>query len=533
MGIATGLVVVGDLIGSGEAQERGIVGETPNLASRLQGVAQPNSVVIAESTRKLLGKLFEFEDFGARELKGIDAPVRAWIALRPASVESRFEALHATGLTELVGREEELVLLLRRWSKAMSGEGQVVLLSGEAGIGKSRLTAALLERLAGEPHTRLRYLCSPQHTDSAFYPIVDNFERALQLAREDTQEEKLDKLEALVVGQYGRPREDVRFIAAMLSIPCEARYGAAPITPQKFKDESLRALVDTVEAIARQQPAVMLFEDAHWADPTTLEVMDLLIHRVQNIPLLVVVTHRPEFAVRWVDTASLSLSLAKLTRGQSEALVSGLAGKPLPPDLLDRILSKTDGVPLFVEELTKSILESDALRDTGDHWEYAGHAGVLSIPATLRDSLMARLDRFAPMREVAQIGAAIGREFSYKLLQAVAPHRKPDLDRALAQLVESALAFEQGTPPEAVYAFKHALVQDAAYDSLLKQRRQQLHDTIARAIEAQSPNVAETEPELLAHHYTEAKQPEQAIPLWHKLARWPSNDWRSPRRSRT
>jgi tetratricopeptide (TPR) repeat protein len=304
----------------------------------------------------------------------------------------------------------------------------------------------------------------------------------------------------------------------MLSIPSEERYGAVAITPQKFKDETLRALVDTTDAIARRQPTVMLFEDAHWADPTTLEVMDLLIHRVRNLPLLVVATHRPEFLSRWSHHGHVAaLGLTKLTRAQSTALVSRLSGgKALPEDLLEQILQKTDGVPLFVEELTKSILESADLMDSGDRWEYAGRAGSLSIPPTLRDSLMARLDRFTPVKEIAQIGATIGREFSYKLIAAVATHSGLELDQALVQLTQSGLAFQQGTPPDAVYAFKHALVQDAAYDSLLKRRRQELHGKIARVIEEQSPNIEATEPELLAYHCTEAKQPEKAIPLWQK-----------------
>jgi class 3 adenylate cyclase/predicted ATPase len=516
VGVATGLVVVGDLVGQGAAQEQAVVGETPNLAARLQVIAQPGTVVIAPSTRRLTGGLFDYEDLGAVEIKGLAEPVEAWAVEGVSASEGRFESVRSGRLTGFVGREYELGLLLERWNVAQDGEGQVVLLCGEPGIGKSRILSEFRGRLEAQHATSLRIHCSPYFINSPFYPIIDNFERALRFGREDTAEQKLDKLEALVVGQYGRPREDLRFIAAMLSIPCEERYGTVAMTPQKFKDETLRALIDTTEAIARRQPTVELFEDIHWADPTTLEVLDLLIHRVRNIPLLIVLTHRPEFSSRWSHYGHVAaLTLTKLTRVQSSAMVSRLAGgKALPADLLEQILGKTDGVPLFVEELTRSILESGDLREAGDHWEYAGRAGGLAVPLTLRDSLMARLDRFAPVKEIAQIGAAIGREFSYELIADVAPHPKPELDQALAQLIQSGLAFQQGTPPDAKYTFKHALVQDAAYDSLLRARRQQLHGKIAKVIEERLPHTEASEPELLAHHYTEAKLLPKAIPLW-------------------
>jgi class 3 adenylate cyclase len=411
IGIATGPVVVGEPAGVGD-QSKLAIGSTPNLAARLQGLAVADQVVIAASTRRLVGNAFELTDLGEHDLKGIAEPVHAWRVERPLVTESRFDANRGGNtLTPLVGREEELDLLLRRWSQAKDGEGQVVLLSGEPGIGKSRILSALRQRLEAQGVQALRFQCSPYYVNSAFWPSIDNFERALKFARDEATDSKLDKLEALIVTQYGRPLADVRFVAAILSIPCEQRYGALPITPQKHKDETLRTLVDLIEAATRRQPSVMLFEDAHWADPTTLEVLDLLIDRVRTVSLLVVLTHRPEFQSRWSQQGHVgALNLSKLTRTQSASMVSTLAGgKPLPAGLLDQILTRTDGVPLFVEELAKSILESGELKETGDHYEYAGSARTVTIPTTLRDSLMARLDRFMPVKEIAQIGAAIGR----------------------------------------------------------------------------------------------------------------------------
>ena len=516
IGIATGPVVVGEPAGAGD-QSKLAVGSTPNLAARLQGLAAADQIIIAASTRRLIGNAFELTDLGEHELKGIAEPIHAWQVERALVSESRFDARRgAGGLTPLVGREEELDLLLRRWSQTKDGEGQVVLLSGEPGIGKSRILNALRERLEAQGVQPLRFQCSPYYVNSAFWPVIDNFERALKFARDETTDVKLDKLEALVVTQYGRPLADVRFVASILSIPCEQRYRVLPMTPQKHKDETLRTLVDLTEAAARRQPSVLLFEDAHWADPTTLEVLDLLIDRVRTVPLLIVLTHRPEFQSRWSEQGHVgALNLSKLTRAQSAAMVSTLAGgKALPAALLEQILTRTDGVPLFVEELTKSILESGELTDAGDHYDYGGFGRPVTIPVTLRDSLMARLDRFMPVKEIAQIGAAIGREFSYELIAAVAPLPQAQLDDALAQLIASGLAFRRGTPPDAIYTFKHALVQDAAYDSLLKTRRQELHAKIARVIEGWFPNVTTTEPEVLAHHLTEAGLIEAAIPLW-------------------
>jgi class 3 adenylate cyclase len=512
IGIATGVVVV-------SSAEKGAVGETMNLASRLQGIAQVNSIAVSEQVQRLAGGSFDYEDLGEQSLKGIPRPTHAYRILGASRAASRFEAAHSEGLKPLVGREQELGLLMERWQQAQDDEGQMVQLSGEPGIGKSRILSALRERLEGQEGAQvLHYQCSPYYVNSAFWPITDNLERALKFARDESTESKLDKLEALIVGHYDLPLSDVRFIASMLSIPCDERYGVITMTREKHKDETLRTLVDISEAAAKKQPSVVLFEDAHWADPTTLEVLDLLIDRVRDIPLLIVLTHRPEFQHRWSGHGHvIGLNLSKLTRAQSSALVNRVAdNKALPPDLLEKILARTDGVPLFVEELTKSILESGELKGAGDYYEYTGESRETTIPATLRDSLMARLDRYLPVKEVAQIGAAIGREFSYGLIAAVSPMPKEQLDDALVQLTESGLAFRRGTPPGAKYIFKHALVQDAAYDSLLKSRRQELHGKIARNIELSFPASRDTEPEVLARHLTAAGETGAAVPLWRK-----------------
>ena len=519
IGIATGPVVVGEQAGVGD-QSKLAVGSTPNLAARLQGLAAADQIVIASATRRLVGNSFELSDLGKHELKGIAEPVNAWRVMGVRAAASRFDAATQGWVTPLVGREQEIELLLDRWQQAQDGEGQLVLLSGEPGIGKSRILSVLHERLEAQGARTLRFQCSPYHVNSAFYPSIDHFERALKVSRVDTAESKLDRLEALMVGYNGLPLSDVRFVAAMLSIPCDERYGTLAMTPQKFKDETLRTLVDLTEAAARKQTTVMLFEDAHWADPTSIEVLDLLIDRVRNIPLLIVLTHRPEFQPKWSSHGHvMALNLSKLTRAQSSAIVSEIAsGKALPAELLGQILIKTDGVPLYVEEFTKAILESGELKDEGDHYDYGGTGRTVTIPATLRDSLMARLDRSAQAKEIAQIGAAIGREFTYEVIAAVASHTRTELESALTQLIDSGLAFRQGRLPETTYTFKHALVQDAAYDSLLKSRRQALHTKIAHVLEETFPTTKDTEPELLAHHLTAAGLVEAAIGYWQKAA---------------
>jgi class 3 adenylate cyclase/tetratricopeptide (TPR) repeat protein len=513
VGIATGLVVVGDLIGSGEAQERGIVGETPNLAARLQALAEPNMMVIGEGTRRLLGNLFELQDLGARDLKGIAGPVQAWAALRASSAEDRFEAMHATGLTALVGREEELELLLRRWSRAKSGEGQVVLLSGEAGIGKSRLTAALLENIATEPHTRLRFFCSPHHQDSALYPAISQLERAAGFQRNDTVEQRLDKLEGVLSQGTNDLGEAVPLIAQLLSIATGDRYPALDLTPQKRKEKTLSALIAQVEGLSAGQPALMVSEDIHWSDPTTRELLDLTIDRIPNLRVLVILTFRPEFTPPWVGRPQVTLlSLNRLPRRQrSEMIEHVTGGKALPKEITDQIIDRTDGVPLFIEELTKSVIESGLVAEAGGRYMMTAPATPLAIPTTLHASLLERLDRLAPTREVAQIGAALGRSFSHELISAVAQMPQRSLDDALEQLVSAELIFRRGMPPDAEYTFKHALVQDAAYSTLLRSRRQQIHARIAATLENQFPDLAAAQPELLAQHCAEAGLNEKAV----------------------
>ena len=516
VGIATGLVVVGDLIGTGSAQEQAVVGETPNLAARLQGIAEPNTVVIAESTRRLLGNMFELEDLGAKDLKGIGGRVRAWAALRPASVESRFEALHASGLTELVGREEELELLLRRWSKAKTGEGQVVLLSGEAGIGKSRLIASLMERLVGEPHTRLRYFCSPQHTDSAFYPIIGQMERAAGFVHDDSAHAKLDRLDA-VLAQTSTSIHDAALFAEMLSLPNDGRYPALDLTPEQRRQRTLEALVSQMEALAKQNPVLMIFEDAHWTDPTSLEVFARVIDRVRSLRVLLIVTFRPDFDPPWVGRPYVTfLAINRLGEREILAMIEGVIGnKPLPANIRQDIIERTDGIPLFVEEMTKAVLEADS-QGAVKHLAGSIPSSAVAVPASLQASLMARLDRLGAAKDVAQIGAAIGREFSHDLLAAVACKPEAELGSSLDRLIAAGLLFRQGGPPHASYLFKHALVRDAAYGTLLREPRRALHAHIAETLESQFADIVESQPELLARHCTEAGQIEKAAGLWGK-----------------
>jgi class 3 adenylate cyclase len=518
VGIATGLVVVGDLIGSGDAQERGIVGETPNLAARLQAIAEPNTVVMAESTRRLLGNLFELQDLGARDLKGMPAPVPAWAALRARSVESRFEAVRSPLSIGFVGREPEIAFVLSRQQLAWQGQGQVVLISGEAGIGKSRLVASLSENIALGSRLRLRYQCSPYHTNSALHPFIAQLERAAGIKSQDTSEQKLDKLEAMLGLGTQQVAKVTALVAALLSIPTASRYQPLGLSPVQQRRQTFAALVDQLEGLARQQPLLIVCEDLHWADATTLELFDLTVDRIRGLPVLVLMTFRPEFEPPWAGLANVSLlQLDRLDRQDTRALVEEVtAGRQLPIEMMTQIIDKTDGVPLFIEELTKMVLESGLLVEDDGHYRLDSPLPPLAIPATLQDSLMARLDRLAPVKEVAQMGAAIGRDFSYALLRSVVGRDDVALSGALGQLEQAELVLRRGTPPEASYSFKHALVQKAAYESLLKSRRQLLHKQIGDVLRDRFPAIAETEPEVVAYHFTEAGLSELAFEWWRK-----------------
>jgi DNA-binding winged helix-turn-helix (wHTH) protein len=516
VGIATGLVVASDPTGGAEARERGIIGQTPNLATRLQGIAEPNKVVIAEGTRRLLGDLFEVQDLGAREFKDTTGLVRAWAVLRANSVASRFEALHAGDLTALVGREEESELLLRRWSRAKVGQGQVVLLSGEAGIGKSRLAAALSDRLASEPHARLRYFCSPQHTDSAFYSVMGQLERAAGTAHDDTPQTRLDKLDGMLM-RTSTSIEDAALFADMLSLPNDGRYPALDLEPQLRRQRTLAAIVSHIEALARQGPVLMIFEDVQWIDPTSLELLGRAVERIQSLRVLLVVTFRPEFAPPWIGRPHVTaLTINRLAEREVAVMIDRVVGdKLLPTSIRLDIIERADGIPLFVEEMTKAVLEAETQR-AAEHAVAAVPSPALAIPASLHASLMARLDRLGAAKEVAQIGAAIGREFSHALLAAAVPKPEADLGSALDRLMAAGLVFRQGVPPHATYLFKHALVQDTAYGTLLREPRRALHARIADALESQFGDIAQSRPELLAHHCTEAGQIEKAAGMWGK-----------------
>ena len=521
IGIATGQVVVGDLVGAGASRDEAVVGEVPNLAARLQALAKPGAVVISQATRRLVGGLFELDDLGPQRLKGFAEPLVAWRVVGEGRAEGRFEARQTTGLTPLVGREEEIALLVHLWRQATNGAGQVVLLAGEPGIGKSRLIRELRERIAAEPHVRLIHQCSSYHQTSPLHPVIEHLERAAGFARDDPPEARLAKLETMLARGTDQLKEAVPLIAALLGVTTGEPYPALDLTPQRQKQLTLEALMDQLVALAAEQPVLMIHEDVHWIDPTTQELLGLTIERIAHLPVLMIVTFRPDFTPPWPRAPHVrTLALTRLGLDDGSAIVDRVVGeKALPAEVSAQIVAKTDGVPLFVEELTKTVLESGLLRDAGNRYELTGPLPPLAIPSTLHDSLMARLDRLAPAKELAQIGAALGREFSHALLAALAPLPEAEFNAALDQLVSSELIFRRGTPPEAIYSFKHVLVQDAAYGTLLKSRRQQLHARIVQVLEERFPDTAESRPDLLAHHCTEAGLVNRAVDYWYKAGR--------------
>jgi TOMM system kinase/cyclase fusion protein len=525
LGIHTGLVVVGE-VGGGTRQEQLALGETPNLTARLQGIAAPNTMVISAATWQLLGGFFACQSLGTPPLRGIAQPLEVYQVLSESTARSRLEAAGSTGLTPLVGREQEVALLGERWAQVKDGLGQVVLLNGEAGIGKSRLVQVLKEQVATEPQAWLTPCqCSPYYQNTALYPMIDLLERvALRFEREESPQQKLSKLEGFVV-QYGLPlAEAVPLFASLLSLPLTADYAPLTMSPEQQKQKTLQALLTILLRIAAQQPVLFVMEDLHWVDPSTLEFLSLLVDQGPTARILVLLTFRPDFNPPWTGRSHVTqVMLPRLPRRQAVEMTSQVAHrKTLPAEVIEQVVAKTDGVPLFVEELTKMVLESGLLQEREERYELISPLPPLAIPATLHDSLMARLDRLATVKALAQLGATLGREFSYELLLAVSPWDEGTLQRGLHRLVEAEFLYQQGLPPQATYLFKHALIQDAAYQSLLRSTRQQYHQRIAQVLEERFPETVETQPELLAHHYTEAGLSAPAIPYWLKAGQWAS-----------
>ena len=522
VGIATGQVVIGDIVSDTAKETDAVAGETPNLAARLQGLAAPGQVVIGSTTRLLIGETFELAELGAQSLKGFSEPVAAWQVVGESAAESRFEAAHPGALAHIVGREHELGLLKRAWQQSQAGVGQVVLISGEPGIGKSRLVDALSVGLGDKGYTRITLGCSPYHTNSALFPVIVQLERALRWQREDSADVKLAKLEE-ALRDFSLPLDEaIPLFASLLSLPLpEDRYPPITVTPQQQKQQTLHATVAWMLEEAERQPVLQVWEDLHWADPSTLELLALDIEQTPTAPILNVLTYRPEFTPPWPQRSHMTpLTLNRLERAEVEALIGQhTGGKTLPEDVVEHIVGKTDGVPLYVEELTKAILEADFLRETAAAYELAGPLSDVTIPATLQDSLMARLDRLPMIREVAQLGAVLGREFAYEMLAAIATIEEPALQEGLERLVGAELLYQRGRPPRAKYVFKHALVRDAAYQSLLRRTRQFYHRQVAELLESRFAEIADTQPELIAHHLTEAGLAEPAIGYWQKAGK--------------
>jgi predicted ATPase len=502
--VATGLVL---------ASQNQAVGEPGAIVAGLCNLAPPNSVLVAASTRRLLSNAFVCGNPERYELVGLSQPVSAYRVTGKRTVESRFRARRLNKITRLVGRDQELQRLLALWDRAKSGEGQVALVSGDAGIGKSHLSEALLGHIAKAPHATIRYQCSPQHLNSAFFPVISQLEHVLGLEPRDAPAIKLKKLEAALSPTLGATQDDISLYAALLSIATPAREPLPTATPQRIKDLTIAALTKYLLNLADKRPLVIVLADAHWLDSSTLELINRTIPLIKTTPVFLLVEFRPEFIPQWVGEPHVTtLQLGPLGREQSRTIISEVtAGKELPPEVEEQIIDKTDGVPLFVEELTKTVLESELLQDIGDQYVAAGPLPTLAVPSTLLDSLTARLDRLGPAKEVAQIGAVIGREFSCPLLAAVIPLSANLLKAALARLVASELIFVSTDLQNETYTFKHAIVQDAAYGMLSRQKRQQLHSRIADTLENSFPFMIEAQPELLAHHLAQAGSIERAI----------------------
>jgi class 3 adenylate cyclase/predicted ATPase len=516
VGIATGVVVVGDVIGKGPSRQEAVVGSTSNFAARLQSLAQSGDVMISSATRKLIGRAFHCVDLGVRRLKGFKEPVGVWRVLYEWPIEDRFESRYAgSELCPLVDREVEFPALLESWRSARSGKGQVVTLTGEPGLGKSRLVQALLDAISAQERIVLRYYCSMRFQNTALHPVIQHLRRAARFADDDAADVKLAQLEALLLNgaSASTVASQLPYIASLLSVPIGSRYPPIADSPERQREQTLRALEVQLLNLARDQPVLMIFEDLHWVDPTTLGFIDQLVRKIGEAPVMVLVTGRPEFTSPWVKLPhALTVELSLLQRDDRSSIVKYYArGKLLPPEILEHILQKSDGIPLFVEELAKAMMDSDLLKEQVDRYVLTGPMGAFAVPSTLRDSLLARLDRLSVVKEVAQVAATIGREFSYERLSALLPMASTELQVTLNRLTDAGLIHSRGTPPDAVYTFKHALIQDAAYATLLRARRQSLHAKIAQILEADSA-AAKREPELLAHHMTEAGLPAKAIP---------------------
>ena len=509
IGIATGVVIVGDMIGSGATQEAAVVGETPNLAARLQGVAQPNQLVLPQETRRLLGNTYKLTSIGAQDLKGVGAPVEAFVVDGETALESRFAARQSGAMTPIVGREREIELMTERWALARSGQGQLVIVSGEAGIGKSRITRAVIDQITiEEDNIRMTYQCSPYHADSAFYPVIQQMSFAAGFASSDDAETRLDKLETLL----GDDQDTLRLVAPLLGLDGEARYGALDLTPAQQRAQTMKVLASLLVQQAAEKPLLLVYEDLHWVDPTSQELLDILLDQIADQPVMILATARPTYEYGFGGHPIVTkFALNRLGKDQISAIVAKLTdGKALPDEIMTIVAQRTDGVPLFVEELTKTILESGALKEDGERYVLNGPLSAIAIPTTLHDSLMARLDRLNPIKEVAQTAACIGREFSHGLLSQISPLPDAELSEAMDGLIAAELIYRRGLPPEATYLFKHALVRDAAYESLLKENRRAVHNRILSALETD----ADIAPEVLATHAEAANLTDRAIDLW-------------------